>query len=77
MPNLKAKIEGGIKKILEHTPPPKNLKTFQLFEKRKLSIRGACLTENVLYYAKISCDDEKLFTEYWKLRNKKLHPRIS
>ena len=22
-------------------------------------MRGACLTENVLYYARISCDDEK------------------
>lgn len=42
----------------------------QLFEK-KLS------TENVLYYAKISCDNEKLSTEFCKLGNKKVHPRIS
>ena len=75
-------------------------------------MRGACHTENVLYYARISCDDEtyepklykgicettfknryanhkksfnaekskndtKLSTEYWKLANKNLHPRIS
>ena len=75
-------------------------------------MRGACLTENVLYHARISCDDEthkpklykgicetafktpyvnhkkyfnaeknkndtKLSTEYWKLANKKLDPRIS
>ena len=75
-------------------------------------MRGACFTENVLYYAKINCDDEKykpklykgicetnfkkrdanhkkslnaeenknvikLLTEYWKLANKKSHPRIS
>ena len=85
----------------------------QLFEKRKLPpMRGACLTENVLYNARISCDDKtckpklykeicettfkkryanhkkyfnveknkndtKLSTEYWKLANMKLHPRIS
>ena len=84
----------------------------QLFEKRKLSNERSCLTENVLYYAKISCDNEKnklklpkefcpttfnkcykirkksvtaeknkndtkLSTEYWKLGNKKPHPRIS
>ena len=75
-------------------------------------MRGACLTENVLCDARISCDDEtykpklckgicettfkkryanhkksfnaeknkndtKLSTEYWKLANKKLHPRFS
>ena len=75
-------------------------------------MRGACLTENILYCARISCDDEKykpklykgirettfkkryanhkksfnveknkndtkLSTEYCKLANKKLHPRIS
>ena len=75
-------------------------------------MRGACLTENILYYARISCDDEtykpklykgicettfkkryanhkkssnleknkndaKLSTEYRKLANNKLHPRMS
>ena len=30
----------------------------QLLEKRKLPNRGACLTENILYYARISCEDE-------------------
>ena len=34
MSNLKAKIDGHNKKILENTPPPK--KIMQLFEKRKL-----------------------------------------
>ena len=34
MSNLKAKIDGHKKKILENTPPPK--KIMQLFEKRKL-----------------------------------------
>ena len=75
-------------------------------------MRGACLTENILYYARISCDDKtykpklykgiwettfkkryanhkkssnleknkndaKLSTEYRKLANNKLHPRMS
>ena len=72
-------------------------------------MRGACLTENVLYYARVSCDNEtnciknicettfkkcyanhkrsfnaeknkndtKLYIEYGKLANNKLHPRIS
>ena len=81
-------------------------------KKENYPMRGACVTENVLYYVRISCDDEtykpklykgicettfkkcyanhkisfnaeknkngtKLSTEYWKLANKNLHPRIS
>ena len=111
MPNLKAKIEGHNKKILETTSPPKT-KLCNCLKKENCPMRGACLTENILYYARISCDDEtykpklykgicettfkkryanhkksfnveknkndtKLSTEYWKLANKKLHPRIS
>ena len=75
-------------------------------------MRWTCLSKNVLYYARISCDDEtyksklykgicettfkrryanhensfnaekkkndtKASTEYWKLANNKLPPRIS
>ena len=29
-------------------------------------MRGACLTENVLYYAKISCDDKKYKLKLYK-----------
>ena len=81
-------------------------------KKETYPIRGACLSENILFYARISCDDEtykpklykgicettfkkrnanhkksfnveknknntKLSTEYWKLANNKLYPRIS
>ena len=56
MPNLKAKIDD-IKKIFEHTPPPK-AKLCNCLKKWNLPIRGACLTENVLYYARICCEAE-------------------
>ena len=29
-------------------------------------MRGACLTENALYYAKISCDNEKYKSKLFK-----------
>ena len=58
MPNLKSKIDGHNKKILENTPPPKT--------KLCNCLRGACLTENVLYYARISCDDETYKPKLYK-----------
>ena len=51
MPNLKAKIDGHNKKILENTPPPKT-KLCNCLKKENCPMRGACLTENVLYYAR-------------------------
>ena len=49
----------------------------QLFEKKKCSMRGACLTENVLYYARISCDDKtckpKLYKGIFETTFKKSH----
>ena len=57
MPNLKAKINGHNKTILENTLPPKT-KLCNCLKKENCPMRGACLTENVLYYARISCDDE-------------------
>ena len=111
MLNLKAKIDGHNKKILENTPPRKT-KLSNCLKKENCPMSGTCLTKNVLYYARISRDDEtykpklykgicettfkkryanhkksfnaeknkndaKLYTEYWKPPNKKLHPRIS
>ena len=58
MPNLKAKFNGHSKTILENTPPPKT-KLCNCLEKENCPMRGAYLTENASYYAKISCDDEK------------------
>ena len=57
MPNLKAKIDGYNKKILETTRPPK-AKLCNCLKKENCLMRGACLTENALYCARISCDDE-------------------
>ena len=111
MPNLKAKIDGHNKKIIENTPPPKT-KLCNCLKKEYCPMRGTCLIENVLYYARITCDDQtykpklhkgicettfkkrsanhkksfnaeknksdtKLSTEYWKLANKNLYPRMS
>ena len=57
MPNLKAKIDGHNKKILKTTPPPKT-KLCNCLKNENCPMRGACLTENILYYARISCEDE-------------------
>ena len=48
MSNLKAKIDGYDKKTLENKPPPKT-KLRNCLKKEKSPMRGACLTENVLY----------------------------
>ena len=66
MPNLKAKIDGHNKKILENTPPPKT-KLCNCLKKENCPMRGACLTGNVLYYdARISCDDETYKPKLYK-----------
>ena len=65
MPNLNAKIDGHNKKILENTPPPK-AKLCNCLKKENCPMRGACLTENVLYYARISCDDETCKPKLYK-----------
>ena len=57
MPNLKAKIDGHNKKILETKLPPKT-NLCNCLKKENCPMIGACLTENILYYARISCDDE-------------------
>ena len=57
MPNLKAKIDGHNKKILENTPPPKT-KLCNCLKKENWPMRGTCLTENVLCYARVRCDNE-------------------
>ena len=66
MPNLKAKIDGHNKKILETTPPPKT-KLYNCLKKENCPMRVTCLSENILYYTRISCDDKtfkpKLYRE--------------
>ena len=57
MPNLKAKIDGHNKKILETTLLPET-KLRNCLKKENCPMKGACLTENILYYARISCDDK-------------------
>ena len=64
MPNLKAKNDGH-KKILENTAPPKT-KLCKYLKKEDCPIRGACLTENVLYYARISGNDETYKPKLYK-----------
>ena len=90
MTNLKAKIDGHNKKTRKRTPP--KAKLCNCLEKENCPMKRGCLTETVLYYAGISCEDAyrtksfnaeksksntKLSTKYLKLAKKKLHPRIS
>ena len=65
MANLKAKTDGHDKKILENTPPPKT-KLCNCLKEENCSMRGSCLTQNVLYYARISCDDETYKPKLYK-----------
>ena len=57
MPNLKAKIDGHNKKTLETTPPSK-AKLCNCLKKENCPIRGSCFIENILYYTRISCDEQ-------------------
>ena len=57
MPNLKDVIGGHNKRILENASPPKT-KLYNCLKKENWQMRRTCLTENVSYYAKTSCDDE-------------------
>ena len=65
MPNLKSKIDGHNKKILEKTPPSKTV-LYNCLKKENCPMRGACLTENVLYYSRISCHDETYELKLYK-----------
>ena len=64
MPNLKAKIDRHNKKILENTPA--KTKLCNCLKKENCPMRGACLTENVLYYARTSCDGETYKPKLYK-----------
>ena len=48
-----------------NTPTPKT-KLCNCLKKENCPIRGACLTENVSYYAKISSDNEKYKSKLFK-----------
>ena len=65
MPSLKSKIDEHNKKILETTPPSKT-KLCNCLKKENCPMRRACLTENILYYARISCDDETYKPKLYK-----------
>ena len=62
MSNLKATIDGHNETVLQNTPPPK-AKLCNCLKKQNCPIRGACLTESVLYDAKISCTTKKRIYE--------------
>ena len=52
MSNLEANIDGHNKYILENTPPPKT-KLYNCLKRENCPMRGAWLTEDVLYYPRI------------------------
>ena len=64
MPNRKAKTDGHNKKMHENIPAPKTKLCNCL--KENCPMRGVCLTENVFYYAKVSCDNEKYKFKLYK-----------
>ena len=78
--NLKAKIHGHNKKILEATKSPKT-KLSNCLKKEKCPMRAACLTENILYYPRISSDDEsyklKLYKGIFETTFKKRYANLS
>ena len=49
-----------IKEILENTPPLKT-KLRSCLKKENCPMREACLIENIIYYAKISGDDDEKY----------------
>ena len=62
---MKGKIGGHNKKILETTLPPE-AELCNSLRQENCPMKGACLTENVLYYSKISCGDGKYKREMYK-----------
>ena len=58
MPNLKAKMDKHNEKIFKNSPPPKT-KLCNCLKKENCTMSRVCLTEHVLQYTKISCDDKK------------------
>ena len=68
MPNLKPKIDGHNKDILENGSPPE-IKFCNCF-KRNSPMREVSLTENVLCYRKISSDDKYINRSYIKKSEK-------
>ena len=65
MPNLKTKIDGHNKKILKTTPQTKT-KLCNCLKKETCPMRGACLSENILFYARTNCDDETYKPKLYK-----------
>ena len=76
MPNLKVKIDGHNKKILKNTPPVKT-KLCNCLKKENCLMGGACLSENVSYYARISCDVETYKLKLYKGIHKQLLKNIT
>ena len=58
MPNLKVKIDGDNIKTLENIQLLK-AKSCNCLKKENSPIRGAYLTENILHYFKMYCDEKK------------------
>ena len=51
--------------MLKNKLPP-NTKLCNCLEKKNCQMRGACLAENIFYYARIGCDDEKYEPKLYK-----------
>ena len=64
-PNKNVKIGGHNEKILETAPPPEE-KLCNSLKKENYLMRGACLIENVLNYAKTNCGNGKYKPEMYK-----------
>ena len=64
MPNLKAKIDGD-NKVPQNTPPSQT-ESCNCLKKKNYPMKGAYLSENILYYAQISFEDAKYDPNLYK-----------
>ena len=65
MPNLKSKINSHNKKILENSTQSLSKKC-NCIVKENCPLKGECLTNNVLYHATITCDDQNYTPKLYK-----------
>ena len=66
MPNLKILINSHSENVLKYQPQS-NPKTWNCLKKEVCPTYGICLTESLLYYATITCDEENYAKLYKRI----------
>ena len=74
MPNIKTKINAHNRDILQNAPS-KNVKQCQ--QKENCLMNSACLKENLVYYATVSCNDKNYKPKLYKGISWQIYPNLN